>query len=344
MSFPIISDSLRLERLQPPEGRIRMVLDTDTYNEVDDQFAVVYSLFSFERLDVNAFYAAPFSNTRSTGPMDGMQKSYEEIVRILNMLDIKPDGLVFRGSEGYLLGPDQPRESEAAADLVDRAMDQTDQVLYVAAIGAITNVASAILMEPSIIERIVVVWLGGQPLHWPTAREFNLGQDIHASRLIFDCGVPLVHVPCSGVSSHLLTTLPEIQQYVREQGDIGDYLANTFEGYFKDHYARSKVIWDIASIAYLLDPSWVPTELVHSPILTDQVTWSIDRSRHLIRTATGVDRDAIFGDLFRKLEARVHVSSGGGSWISAWRDSRTSPLRERLGRSWKALREGWRQR
>jgi len=320
-----------------------MVLDTDTYNEVDDQFAVVYGLYSFEKLDINALYAAPFFNSRSTGPGDGMRKSYEEILRILDILGIEPDGLVFRGSEDYLQGLDQPCESEAAADLVERAMSTTDGPLYVVAIGAITNIASAILMEPDIIGRIVVVWLGGQPLHWPTAKEFNLGQDVHASRLILDCGVPLVHIPCSGVTSHLLTTLPEIRQYVQGRGGIGDYLARTFERYFQDHYARSKVIWDIAAIAYLLDPSWVRTELVHSPILTDQVTWSVDRSRHLIRSATGVDRDAIFGDLFRKLEEHGQDSKGGGSWTSAWRGSRISLLRGRLSESWKALRRGFRR-
>ena len=48
-----------------------MVLDTDTYNEVDDQFAVVYTLFSPEKFEVEAFYAAPFFNDRSTGPKEG---------------------------------------------------------------------------------------------------------------------------------------------------------------------------------------------------------------------------------------------------------------------------------
>jgi len=48
-----------------------MVLDTDTYNEVDDQFAVVYALRSPERLRVEALYAAPFHNDRSSGPADG---------------------------------------------------------------------------------------------------------------------------------------------------------------------------------------------------------------------------------------------------------------------------------
>jgi hypothetical protein len=38
--------------------------------------------------------------------------------------------------------------------------------------------------------------------------------------------------------------------------------------------------------------------------LTSQGTWSHDPRRHLIREALGVERDPIFGDLFRKLAPR----------------------------------------
>jgi inosine-uridine nucleoside N-ribohydrolase len=302
MKFPVISDALQLERLQPPTGKVSMVLDTDTYNEIDDQFALVHALLSPERLDVQAVYAAPFHNKRSTGPADGMEKSYEEILRLLDRLDVSPDGFALRGSTGFLPDWDHPRRSEAALDLIERAMAASDEPLYVVAIGAITNVASAILIEPGIIERIVVVWLGGHARHWPHTHEFNLGQDIQSARLVFDCGVGLVRIPCLGVASHLLTTLPEIVRYVQGRGAIGDYLTEIFKGYHADQYARSKVIWDVAAIAYLLDADWVPADLVHSPIVTDQATWSFDPSRHLIRCARSVNRDAIFGDLFTKLE------------------------------------------
>lgn len=302
MDMPIISEAARLERLQPPGGKVRMVLDTDTYNEIDDQFAVVYALLSPGRLKVEALYAAPFYNSRSTGPADGMEKSYEEILRLLDRLDMKAEGFVFRGSTGYLPDSMQPYRSEAAMDLVARAMDATqDAPLYVVAIGAITNVASAVLIEPRILERIVVVWLGGHALFWPHTKEFNLRQDLPASRLIFDCGVPLVHIPCNGVTTHLHTTIPEIERYVEGRGAIGDYLAGIFKAYSSEHFAWSKVLWDIVTIAYLINDSWVPTDLVHSPILTDQLTWSADRSRHLIRSATFVHRDPIFRDFFRKL-------------------------------------------
>ena len=79
-------------------------------------------------------------------------------------------------------------------------------------------------MKPEIIERIVVVWLGGHALNWPHTREFNLKQDVPAAQLVFDCGVPMVMLPCMGVTSHLQTTIAELEAYVSGQGEIGDYL------------------------------------------------------------------------------------------------------------------------
>ena len=94
-SFPSIGEAERITRLVPPEEKVRMVLDTDTYNEIDDQFAVVYALLSGGKMNVEALYAAPFSNSKSDGPGDGMEKSYDEILRLLERLDIEADGFVF---------------------------------------------------------------------------------------------------------------------------------------------------------------------------------------------------------------------------------------------------------
>jgi purine nucleosidase len=300
--MPKIADTLRLERLQLPAGKVRMVLDTDTYIEVDDQFALVYALLSPERITVEAIYAAPFHNRRSNGPADGMERSYEEIIRLLDKMAWPSEGLVYRGATAYLDKSRQAQQSEAVTDLIQRALaSPADDPLYVVAIGAITNVASAILIEPGIIEKIVIVWLGGHALHWPHTVEFNLKQDVVAAQIVFDCGVPLVHVPCYPVTSHLATTVSELEEYVSGRGAIGDYLVNIVKGYHDDHTGWSKPLWDVGTIAYLVNPTWVPTTLVHSPILTDNVTWSVDHSRHLMRYVTYIQRDPIFRDLFAKL-------------------------------------------
>ncbi|UCC99890.1 MAG: nucleoside hydrolase [Phycisphaerales bacterium] len=304
--FPAISESQRIEMLEHPGTRpIRMVLDTDTANEIDDQFAVVYSLISPE-LDVQAVYAAPFKNNRSSGPADGMEKSYEEILRILSRLDKSPDGFAFKGSSRYLTDVENPERSPAALDLVARARKSSpDDPLYVAAVGAITNVSNAILIDPSIIRNIVVVWLGGNGHNWPHQREFNFRQDLNASRVIFDCGVPFVQLPCTPVVTHFTTTVPEMERYVAGRGAIGDYLLNIFKEYRKDHFGWSKVLWDMTAVAWIINDKWLPSDLVHSPIVTDNYTFSFDKSRHLIRTVNFVQRDPIFRDFFTKLDKRA---------------------------------------
>ena len=304
--FPAMPEGQRIRMLAPPSERpVRMVLDTDTYNEIDDQFAVVYALISPE-LDVQALYAAPFTNSRSKGPGDGMEKSYQEILRLLERLDKAPEGFVFKGSSHYLTDVKAPEKSAAALDLIERAKKSSpDDPLYVVAVGAITNVSNALLIEPSIVKNIVVVWLGGNGHHWAHQQEFNYRQDLNASRVIFDSGVAFVQLPCTPIVTHFTTTVPEMERYVAGQGPIGDYLLKIFKDYRKDHFGWSKVLWDMTAVAWLIDARWCPSDLVHSPIVTDNYTLSFDQSRHLIRTVKFVSRDPILRDFFSKLKKRA---------------------------------------
>ncbi|MDP4088224.1 MAG: nucleoside hydrolase, partial [Bacillota bacterium] len=210
-----------------------------------------------------------------------------------------------RGSDRYLTGHGYPVESEAAGDLVRRArLHSEDNPLYVVSIAAITNVASAILLAPEIINNIVVVWLGGHPMHWNNTREFNLYQDVAAARVIFDSGVPVVQIPCMGVASHLLTSVPELETCLAGKNSICDTLVELFKGYSDDHFGWAKEIWDISAVAYLIDERWVPTDIVHSPIITDEGTWSKDTGRHFMKTASFVCRNEVFRDMFKKLAAK----------------------------------------
>ena len=347
MSFPKLSREEMLRRLAPPRGKVHVVLDTDTYNEVDDQFALSYALMSPEKLEVEVVYAAPFSGTffakllntnDITIPMtfdlsEGLEQSYQEIIKIYGMLGKSPEGKVFRGSSKYMSNTGEPVDSDAARDLVKRAM-ACDDVLYVVAIGEITNIASAILMEPEIIKKIVIVWLGGHPLYWPHAVEFNIGQDPIASQTILDSGVPLVLVPCMTVASNLTTTAAELIKNLKGNSKIGSYLsdivisqlspkaADNMLSLFRSTYlkgiddydqsmteklqfsgsAPSRIIWDISTIGYMINPYWCPSSVVPAPFLTNDLTWEPGGSnRHLMRICNYIYRDGIFGDMFAKL-------------------------------------------
>jgi len=130
-----------------------------------------------------------------------------------------PQYRAFRGSTHDLTNPKQPERSPAALDLIARARKSSpDDPLYVVAVGAITNVSNALLLEPTIVRNIVVVWLGGNGAQWPHQHEFNFGQDLNASRTIFDSGVALVRLPCTPVVTHFTTTVPEMERYAAGRG------------------------------------------------------------------------------------------------------------------------------
>jgi inosine-uridine nucleoside N-ribohydrolase len=283
---------------QPPS---RMVLDTDAFNEIDDQFALIHALLAPELANLEAIYAAPFQNARAADPAEGMHKNLDEIHRVLEFV---PDRQVpaFAGSTQWMTAAGGPVPSAACSDLIERAHTGTSP-LYVVAVGAPTNVASALLADPGIARNIVVVWLGGNALGWRTAAEFNLRQDPAASRVLLDSGVPLVHVPCRGAADRLITTRGEVDQHVRPAGQIGAMLAKLYDDFVPDEPGRSKVIWDLAATAWVLQPGSLATEFTTSPVLSSEMTWSRDPQRHLILEVTEVKRDEIFGDLFRRLRS-----------------------------------------
>jgi len=296
-----------LSRLNKPAGQIDVVLDTDAFNEVDDQFALSYLIRSPEKINLLAVYSAPFMNEKVASPKEGMERSFDEILNIATLCgreDLK--SLTYRGSERFLPDEHTPVLSDAAQNLAERAMSQPEgRPLYVLAIGAITNVASALLMNPQIAEKIVLVWLGGHAHHWDDTREFNLFQDVASARVVFDSGVPMVQVPCMGVVTHLTTTGPELKHCMAGKNELCDYLYNIVVHEAEVREGRtfwSRTLWDVAAAAWLLEEGFTQDKLVHSPVVSyDGLYAFTDTRRHLIKYVTHVNRDAILKDLFEKL-------------------------------------------
>ena len=293
-----------IKNLQQPQGKVDVVLDTDTYNEIDDQFAVAYMLSYGEKLNVKALYAAPFYNSHSNSPADGMERSYQEIMHLLELMkrdDLK--SVVYRGSTRYLPNETTPVISPAAEHLCELAMKYTSEnPLYVVAIGAITNVASAILMKPEIIDRIVVVWLGGHALNWPDTKEFNMYQDVAGARVVFGCGVPLVQLPCMGVVSAFTISEAELNYWLKGKNALCDYLVqHTID---EVTYAVGKpwtrVIWDVTAVAWLTG-EFTKSILIPSPIPEYDHHYGSDPTRHMINYVYHVERDRLVQDLFERL-------------------------------------------
>ncbi len=296
------------KRLEIPKGKIDAVLDTDAYNEIDDQYAIAFMVRSKEKINVKAMYAAPFFNSKVKTPGEGMQKSFDEIIHILTLCG--EDELcknVFPGSESYLKDEGTPVESIAARDLVERSKGyDAARPLYVVAIGAITNVASALIMDPTLKDRIVVVWLGGHAHFWDHTKEFNMVQDIAAARVVMGCGVPFIQLPCMGVVSDFRISGPELEYWLVNKNPLADYLARhaieEAESYAKGT-SWTRIIWDVTAVAFLLndDDKYMYTELrkTRLPAYTGVYEKEpIDRPQRYVKA---IRRDKLMTDLIKKL-------------------------------------------
>jgi inosine-uridine nucleoside N-ribohydrolase len=302
----IQSDDALLKRLTKPAGPVDVVLDTDTYNEIDDQFALALLVKSPEKLNVKGLYAAPFYNSNSSSPADGMEKSYNEIINLLSLMkrdDLK--NIVKRGSEKYLPSETEAVDSPAARALVDLAMQHSpEKPLYVVSIGAITNVASALLLKPEINDRVVIVWLGGHAREWPDTREFNMAQDIAAARVVFNSGAAVVQLPAMGVVSSFTSSGPELEYWLKGKNELCDYLVDyTTRSALKDGGLPNwtRVIWDVTAVGWLLDGDFMLDRLEHIPIPQYDHHYSFDPNRHFYRYVYHINRDKLFKKLFDTL-------------------------------------------
>lgn len=354
--FPKLSDEERSKKTLVPAGKINVVIDSDTKNEVDDQYAIAWAAKEKERINLLAVYAAPFSHdclkrfmgqplnleggeagiTYAEKPGTGMELSYEEILKLYDLLGEDPTGKVFKGSEEYIKDTGGAVESEAARDLIKKAHECED-TLYVLAIGAITNVASAIMMDPSIITKICVIWLGGQPLEYGHGIEFNLMQDTAAANVLFESGVPMVYIPCMSVASMLTLTEDEIKNNLIGKNPLSTYLGETCTSAFgapemssrinlalRMMYLRgrddqpmeylgsfpttktsnSRIIWDISTVAAVVNPSWLCSKMVDAPVLNDDCSYKTERLNHKIREVNYIFRDYVFGEMFHALNEK----------------------------------------
>ncbi len=283
------------------KSKKKIILDTDTFNEVDDQFALVYAMQSdtVELLSVNA---APFLNKKVDTAFEGMEKSYEEIKRIMSLACPDSNIPVYRGSNSFLADKGTPVESEAADNIINMVMG-TDDFVYIVAIGAITNVASAIIKCPELVKKTAVIWLGGVGYDAPNYPEFNMKQDIPSVQVVFDSGIPLVIVPTFGVSSELITSVPELKEYISGKNNTCNYLFDIVKSYSQDKFAWSKVLWDVANIGLFNIPSAYDMVIRSTPMVIEGCRYSFDDSRPSCIYVRRIKRDPVFADMFMKLTA-----------------------------------------
>lgn len=279
--------------------KFNVILDTDTYNECDDQFALAYMIKNQEIFNIEAITVAPYSRKeRNETVISGREKSYNEILKICNWLNFDTTNKVFKGAEDYFCnGYDET--NDAVNKIIEVAL-KNDKT-YIMAIGAITNVALAIKKEPKIINKIEVVWLGGHSLLQNNNLEFNFRQDVNAVKIVFDSKVKLTIIPCKNVASNLRTSVYELNHYLKDKDELCNYLIDRF---YNDGYhgiQERRVIWDISVIAYMINKEWFTSEYISCPNIKKNTSYELTTNNHKITMVNYIDVNKVYNDLFKKL-------------------------------------------
>ncbi len=294
----------------------KLILDTDTGCEIDDQFAITYALLA-DDIDLLAITAAPFYNPRVDSVKSGTKASYDEILHVLSLIDPenKLNTPVYLGADDYMKNQFTPQVCEAAEN-IGRIVNEADDIVYIAMIGCYTNVASAILLHPEIIDKAVIVMIGGQKPYMfdGDANEYNLGQDRNAARIIMSSGIPVVTIPAGECSEQLYTFTGEMYYFCSEgrSGRIGDYLVERYDEQEFPSYVDGKcnsnirTIWDIAAIAFIRNPDKAMKYFIEDSKTIDAAgKWRpLNNGRKMIMAdyISRTQRNFIYSDFFNVLK------------------------------------------
>lgn len=289
----------------PPQAQIRVVVCSDVSNEADDPFAVLHHLLT-PSFDVRGIVAAHFES-KAPGSRATMEQSYQGLLTLLVETGME-DVPALRGCTAPLADENDAPDSEGVEFLIREALRDDPRPLYVTVLGALTDVAAALNRCPAIADRLTVVWIGGGP--YPQGmREFNLMQDLAATRVVFASPAALWQIPLD-VYATMEVTLAELARRVRPCGRAGAYLYRKLEDYNRDvfvpgnrlHRGENWTLGDQPAVGVLLQcPMRGNWHTRPAPRLRDDMTYAEDPDGKPIRVYDAVDPRMILEDFYAKL-------------------------------------------
>jgi purine nucleosidase len=285
--------SRKVPRIPPKGERIRVIIDTDARNEIDDVWAVALAILSPERFKIEGIIAANFDNSRPEAGPDSIEASLREIKTILNKAGLAGKWPVLRGSHPMRYKY-EPSESEGVDFIIDRAMESTPaDPLWIVGLGAATDIASAYLKEPRIADRVVVFW--HFRTRWPQkCWNFNVIGDVRAARTVFHSDLSFV---LFDTGTHLYCPMKESEQFL-SCGEFGKYLHEY--RYESPYYQRSnKGFFDLGDIAALVEPDLASWEVTDCPEVDWDLAYNFKKTKGSILRCYDIDRDKTF-ELFRR--------------------------------------------
>jgi purine nucleosidase len=312
----LVNVSCALHQEVRPDQKIRVLLDTDANNELDDQHAIAYMLFSGDRFDVTGITV-----NRTTGGGD-IDAQLTEAVRVVKLSALDGQIPVLKGADGSFteIAPHVKNAafdgSEAVRFIIEAAHAPGPGPLVLIPVGKLTNIALALARDPSIASKIRIVWLGS---NYPEPGEYNQINDEPALQYLLDSSVHLeialvrygkpsgtdaVRVTRDEVRARMRGKGPKVQEPVagRHGGQFrtfGDYSIDLFEHIELTGTPPSRALYDMAAVAIVKDPSWAAAKRIPAPRLDDGKWVERPGNARTITVWENFCRECILADFYR---------------------------------------------
>jgi len=272
---------------QGTDPGIPVIFDTDANNELDDQHAMAYLLLNNEVFNT---IGITVNATRSGGAIG---EHVKEAQRVLELCGLKGSIPIFAGANGNF---PEIRKNLSSADfdgheavdfIIKEALQKREQKLVLLPVGKLTNIALALEKEPSIAEKVRVVWLGS---NYPEPGEYNLVNDTASMSYVLSTGVPFEMVTvrygkASGTGAVMVTQQevnkkmpglgPQIEQPVTGRhgssfSNFGDYSVDLFKHIEYHGEEKIRSLFDMAAVAIVKDASWASAREIPCPVYIDE--------------------------------------------------------------------------
>ena len=307
--------------------KIRVIFDTDANNELDDQHALAYLLFSGQTFAVEGITV---NATKSGGNINEQYAEAERIMKLCNVVGKIP---LLKGADaGFVQINEQVNTAsfdgaEAVNFMVERAKAKSQQPLVIIAVGKLTNVALALKKDPAIAQRIRVVWLGS---NYPEPGEYNQDNDTTALNFVLNMPVPFEMVTVrygkeTGTDA-VRVTQQEINQRMPGKGpkvtepvmgrhqvafnNFGDYSVNLFQHIQYHGNPPARALFDMAAVAIVKNPAWAKSKIISSPILFNNIWEERIGNPRKITVWENFDRDKIMADFYQTMDNYVVAGAG----------------------------------
>lgn len=287
----------------PNEKKMRVIINTDAKNEVDDQFAIVHAILT-PSFELHGIIPAHFGEKKST---TSLEDSYEETMLLLRMMDLEDKFLVEKGATHAMPDEKTPVSSRGAQLIIREALKDDTRPLHIAFYGPLTDMASALLLEPKIAERdIRVIWIGGGV--WPSGgSEYNLSNDIHAANVVFKSSLEVWQIPRNAYRL-MPVSYAEMVERVYPCGQLGRYLVEeviAFNNLSLGRPSELRVLGDSPAVGVIMYPdcgnwSWRP-----APTFDENMKYVHSGKYRPIRVYETMDARFIMEDFYAKL-AQFH--------------------------------------